>query len=425
MPRVAWVGRLVSVLLSVLLALGLGELLFRVFWLKQLTIRAGIEHPHFHHRLKPYETYAFTSGEFNASTRTNRFGLRGPDPAIPKPPGIIRILMVGDSFTFGFPVQDEETFCALIEQGLRAQGYPVEVINGGVSGAAPTLHYIALRDQFLDFEPDLVILWYDLGDLQEDHWFQKNLLYDEAGRIVRCDPYYIHGRFSVWEWLKHWSALAKYMDAKVLRTIERLRILGFGGYLKVKLRGERAKVAIARLKREQQAADLADYDRFLLLRESSTEEVIAPYWALSRRYLVMIRDLVAERGIPFMLGIYPYGMLVGPDQWAEGRVFWGFERGKTYDAHPALAIFERFSRDERVPLINTFGRFREAASGQKLFYDQDGHMTPAGQRLIAETVLSDPRVLTILRAKTAAMTEGRGDPTVSRTRRVVGAGDHG
>ena len=393
-----WLGRMVSVTLAVLAALLVGELAFRVFWLKQLTIRAGIEHPHFHHRLKPYETYAFTSAEFNAGTRTNRYGLRGPDPVVPKPPGVIRILMLGDSFTFGFPVQDQETFCVLIEQGLRAQGYPVDVVNGGVSGASPTLHYIALRDQFLDFDPDLVMLWYDMGDIQEDQWFQKNLLYDKAGRIVRCDPYYIHGRFSVWEWLKHWSALAKYVDAKVLRTVARLRLLGFGGYLKVKLRGERAKVAIARLKREQHAEDLAEYDRFLLLRESSTEEMLAPYWALSRRYLVMIRDLLAERGIPFMLGIYPYGMVVGPDQWAEGRTFWGFERGKTYDAGPALAVFEGFSRTERVPLINTFPAFREAAKTERLFYDQDGHMTPAGQRLIAEHVLQDPRVLAAIRS---------------------------
>lgn len=105
--------------------------------------------------------------------RTNRFGLRGPDPTIPKPAGMLRILMLGDSFTFGFPVNDEETFAHLIEQGLRARGYPVEVINGGVSGYSPTLEYVSLRDDFLKFEPDLVMVWYDYGDLQEDYWFQK------------------------------------------------------------------------------------------------------------------------------------------------------------------------------------------------------------------------------------------------------------
>lgn len=392
---------MLSVLLSTALAVGAAELAFRVFWVKQLILRAGIEHHRFHHRLKPYDTYQFVSGEFNTSTRTNRYGLRGPDPAIPKPPGAIRLLMLGDSFTFGFPVRDDETFCALAEQALRAKGLPVEVVNGGVSGASPTLHYLALRDELLELEPDLVILWYDLGDLQEDHWFQKNLLYDAQGRVARCDPDYINGRFSVWEWLKRSSALAKYLDTKVVRTADRIRVLGLGGYLRAKLRGERSKVAVARLKQEQGAADLAEYDRFLLVRETATESQIAPYWALSSRYLLMIRDLLAERDIPFLLGVYPYGMVAGPDQWAEGRKFWGFERGRTYGADLALAVFERFSRESGVPLLNTFPAFREAAKTQKLFYDEDGHMTPAGQRLLADRIVADPRIIDAIKRRRA------------------------
>src|SRR3989338_7617739 len=122
-----WLARVVGLVLSTLLAVGVAELAFRVFGVKQLILRAGIEHPHFHHRLKPYDTYQFVSGEFNTSTRTNRYGLRGPDPAIPKPPGVTRLLMLVDSFPFGFPVRDDETFCALAEQALRAKGLPVEV----------------------------------------------------------------------------------------------------------------------------------------------------------------------------------------------------------------------------------------------------------------------------------------------------------
>lgn len=390
-------AKLASVVVSVSISLVAVDLVWRMVWLKRFTIGSGIEDPQFHHRLKPHQTYHYYSTEFDVRIRTNAYGLRGPDPVLPKPPGRLRVLMLGDSYTFGFPVQDSETFCALVERDLNEQGYPVEVINGGVSGYAPTLEYVSLRDQYLAFEPDLVILWYDLGDLQEDAWFQKNLLYDQAGRIVRCDPRYINGRFDWGEWLKNHSALAKYFDAKVLRTIYKMRVLGPVGYLKVALRGERAKVAIARLKGRQKAADLAANDRFLLVRESSTEEMLTPYWSLSRRYLVMIRDLLAERHIPFMVGLYPYGMLAGPDQWDQGRTAWGFERGRTYDAKPALSLFERFSNEEQVPLVDTFERFRSAAKTEKLFYDWDGHCTPAGQRVIATSLVQDPQFLALLR----------------------------
>ena len=391
-----WSARVGSVTLSCLLGLAGLEAGLRAFWIRRFTVGSGIEDPHFHHRLKPRHTYHFASREFDVHVTTNRWGLRGRDPVLPKPAGRLRILMLGDSYTFGFPVRDEETFCALIEGELNAQGYPVEVINGGVSGYSPTLHYLSLRDQFLAFDPDLVILWYDLGDLQEDEWFQKNLLYDAEGRIVRCDPRYTNGRFDWGEWAKNHSALAKYLDLKLLRTLDKIRILGLGGYLNVVAKGERAKVAIARLKASQHAVDLAANDRFLLVRESTDEATLAQYWTMSARYLRLIHELLAERHVPFVMGIYPYGMVAGPTQWSQGRVAWGFEPGRSYDAAYALRLFERFAQQERIPLVNTFGSFSAAAKTQPLFYDWDGHFTPAGHRVVATHLLQDPVFLQLL-----------------------------
>jgi len=389
--------RIGSLICSTLIGLALLEAGFRIFIYRRLTIDSGIEDPHYHHRLKPNTTYHFYSKEFDVQIRTNRFGLRGPDPVLPKSPGRFRMLMLGDSFTFGFPVRDEETFCRLIERGLNERGYPVDVINGGVSGYSPTLEYISLRDQFLSFEPDLVILWYDRGDLQDDAQFRKNLLYDARGHIVRCDPRYINGRFDWWEWGQNRSAILRYVQNKLVRTIEKARVLGLGGYLKVILRGERAKAAIAKLKGQQQAGDLALYDRFLMIRETTTPELLSRYWPISARYLRMIRDLLAEHGIPFVLGTYPYGVTVGPNQWDEGRVYWGFERGRLYHSPAARATFQQFAQEEGIPLIRTKSSFRKAAPTAKLYYDWDGHMTPAGHQVFAAHVLRDEAFLAFLR----------------------------
>jgi hypothetical protein len=394
-----WAARFLSLVLSALVGLALVELGWRWLKLKRFTIEAGIEDPHFHHRLKPNQTYHFETSEFNVDIRTNRYGLRAPDPVIPKPAGVFRILMLGDSFTFGFPVRDDETFCHLIEGQLQARGYPVEVINAGVSGYSPTLEYISLRDQFLSFDPDLIMLWYDRGDLQEDYWFQKNLIYDETGRILRADPAYTNGRFDWWEWAKHHSVIAEYVDRKVLRTLKKIRILGVAEYARTKLRGERAKVAMARVKRAQQAEDLPMYDRFLLVRTPDESVIEHRYWPISARYIRMIRDLLAQRGIPLILGSYPYGMTVGPDQWAKGRVFWGFEEGKVYDSSPARNVMRRFCAEEGLPFISTFPSLRAAAATEKLYYDWDGHLTPAGHRVLAQHVVSDPQFLALLQQR--------------------------
>ena len=384
-------------LLSLGLAVGVAELWCRFFWIQPLSMGGGSADPHFHHRLKPSRTYRFVTPEYNVEVRTNRSGLRGPDPMLPKPAGVTRVFMLGDSFTFGLGVRDQETFCALIEQGLRAQGEAVEVINGGVSAYSPILEYLSLRDQFLAFEPDLVVLWFDLADLWDDAWFQRNLLYDQAGRILRCDPGSLDGHRDWWEWLKTHSTLAKYLEAKFPGEVIMLRLGGFRGYVSAKLRGESPKALIARFKGTPKFEAVLGVDKFILLRESSTAALVKPHWDLSMRYVLMIRELLAERHIPFLLGIYPYGMLVGPDQWAVGRRFWRFKQGKTYDASLALGLFERFSATERIPLLNTFESFRAAANAEKLFYDRDGHFTPAGHRVLATHVLHDLQFLTALR----------------------------
>src|SRR5690349_22357890 len=52
---------------------------------------------------------------------TNALGFRGPDPATPKPHGLVRVIAVGDSVTFGFGVNDGDTFCAQAERLVRSR----------------------------------------------------------------------------------------------------------------------------------------------------------------------------------------------------------------------------------------------------------------------------------------------------------------
>ena len=161
------------------------------------------------------------------------------------------------------------------------------------------------------------------------------------------------------------------------------------------LRGERAKAAIAKIKREQKAADLAENDKFLLVRPESTPESLEPYWQLSRKYLLMIRDLLRERHIPLLIGVYPYGMVVAENQWDEGRTAWGFEKGNVYSADAFLTLMRQFCESNAIPLIDTFGDFKQAATTETLFYRWDGHFTPAGHRIVAQRLAQNPALLQV------------------------------
>lgn len=74
--------------------------------------------------------------------------------AIPKPAGVVRVLLIGDSFTFGDEAGDEDTFPSRLQAALPE----VEVINGGVFGYAHDQMWIWLRDRGMALQPDVVLL---------------------------------------------------------------------------------------------------------------------------------------------------------------------------------------------------------------------------------------------------------------------------
>ena len=97
----------------------------------------------------------------------NRLGFRGPAPRSPKPDGLVRVLAVGDSTTFGWGVGDEEAYPAQLERRLResAPSLGIDVINAGVS--AYNLHRTSrlLKHFGASLEPDVVLVglfWNDL-----------------------------------------------------------------------------------------------------------------------------------------------------------------------------------------------------------------------------------------------------------------------
>lgn len=100
--------------------------------------------------------------------RINDLGFRGRDFPRAKEPGVLRVLCVGDSYTFGEYVDDDATFPAALERKLREAGNSaVEVINAGVNGYTITDEAAFLREKGFDLHPDAVVLGFVLNDLTD------------------------------------------------------------------------------------------------------------------------------------------------------------------------------------------------------------------------------------------------------------------
>ena len=129
-----------------------------------------------------------------------------------------------------------------------------------------------------------------------------------------------------------------------------------------------------------------EYDGYLMIRGRHSMPQIKKHLKRTEKYLTLIKDALAEEGIPMILIAYPYGIHVGPDQWDRGREYWGFERGKIYDDYYAFDLVEDYVRRNRIPYINLLPAFLKN-KGKELFFDIDGHLTPDANRIAAETIV--------------------------------------
>lgn len=95
---------------------------------------------------------------------TNRFGHRGNlDLTRAKRPGWKRIIVLGDSFTFGDEVSDDETYSYYLGQALADR--QIEVVNLGVHGYGHDQMLILLKELGVSLAPDLVIVGYISVDI--------------------------------------------------------------------------------------------------------------------------------------------------------------------------------------------------------------------------------------------------------------------
>jgi lysophospholipase L1-like esterase len=224
----------------------------------------------------------------------NADGLRDRDFAIPKPPGTYRILVLGDSFTWGVGLDVEDTIPKQLEAALKGTtAGTVEVINASVPGMNTVNELAMLKENGLKYEPDMILLVYLLNDID----FKPELAprsYNEAAAtpVVQIDAGRDATKWSKWKGarglilhIERMSALARFLvprGGQMLHSMGLLNSVEFSWIAKV-----------------FQGFDDAN-----------------PGWLESQRALREIADLAHEKQMPFVVAIYP--LLVGLENY-QGR----------------------------------------------------------------------------------------------------------
>jgi len=113
----------------------------------------------------PGKSLTFRTEGFSRST-FNSFGMREREVCLSKPPGVVRIAMLGDSMTEALHVDRKQTFTGLLENKLNAgsEKKNAEVLNFGVSSYYLPQKYLRLKHLALGFQPDLAIIEMRCGE---------------------------------------------------------------------------------------------------------------------------------------------------------------------------------------------------------------------------------------------------------------------
>ena len=124
-----------------------------------------VYHPQFGWQMAPNWSGRHVHFDFDVRYTTNAQGLRGavwPDPAASSGR---RIAVVGDSFTFGLGVNDDETFV----QRLNAVDSHNTYLNAAVAGYSTDQQFLFLKDRLASWDVDeLILVVYLANDLLDN-----------------------------------------------------------------------------------------------------------------------------------------------------------------------------------------------------------------------------------------------------------------
>lgn len=314
--KLRWLRRLGGLALATLVTVCLFELGLRA---------SGVSYPTFYtadfycgSTLRPGAGGWFTR-EGHAYVRINSNGLRGPEQPVRKPDGVLRIAVLGDSYTMAPQVAEDKTFIAVLEKHVQScptvAGRRVEALNFGVSGYGTAQELLMFRHKARHFQPDMVLLAFFTGnDIRNNHRgldqtpTRPHFVLDAAGRLVEDMSFRADAGFQR-RLTRSWRAFIELSDSSRIIQVTMQAFRNFKA-----MRNLRAPAHAARA--PGGASDDGTQDEIGLDAEvyrEPTDPVWQEAWRITEALLTRTYEEVRASGATFLLAVLTNGVQVDPD----------------------------------------------------------------------------------------------------------------
>jgi lysophospholipase L1-like esterase len=347
----------------------------------------------------PNSRVAYKTKEFDVLVSINRFGFRGNETALSEG----QVLVIGDSFTFGWGLNDDEAWARLLEDTLRSSGLELKVYNLGVPGT-DTSYHLEVADRYVRrLKPRFVVIAVHLGeDLSQ---VLETTLAKSTGKSMRESA-----RASLSQWFP--GLLKFYVHA---------RHFGFGSHVGVRdswysryLAGQpvplvtktwgRDSLRIVKEKNLHLPDDMlaraaaGDINPGLLrsaaaaAAPSGSQEFLDKMEEARRKVLVELTNkfsdigsLARRHGGRLAILSLPDGALVNSASTKNLREYGMKIADDDLVTREPETVLEQMAKKSDALFIPALAEFRQHR-GAELFFPLDGHPTPEGSRLVANMV---------------------------------------
>jgi len=315
---------------------------------------------------KPLAEGYFTTPDSRTYVKINSQGLRDKEYAPAKPEGVKRLLVLGDSFVWGYGVETEEIFTEQLE---TLWGGRVEVLNLGVSGYGTGQELLYLEREGLKHQPDAVLVVLASNDYMFDNRTGRHGQYAKPYFVVEDGALQLKNfplpEMDEGEWgrlLEEWKPEEGKKRKKGLKGFLKHRTKSYpflsSGFKTLKYN------LLRRLRAHPKIKKWLDRSR-ISFKEETTD------LGVTKKIFLRMKAFTEKTDIKLLVMVIPYRSALEKLP------------------NPYISEFMDFFEANNIPAIYPYDAFHEAfKQGPKLYFEHDDHWSATGHVLTAQA-LSD------------------------------------